>query len=76
MFCSTSAQVDIIQLDDAITCRCGKILPKKNSFSVYDKRFCSMNCLRPYKEAEDEKRKPKNVTPINLIPTYGGPAAY
>ena len=42
-----------------IVCMCGNTCDRSKKFSVYDTDFCSMKCLTPFKEAEDEKRKPK-----------------
>jgi len=41
-----------------ITCLCGKVCNENQSFSVYEKRFCSMECLRPYKKIIGAKKKP------------------
>ncbi|AGF85575.1 hypothetical protein QJ854_gp207 [Moumouvirus goulette] len=59
-------------MSDNITCICGKILPTDKSFSVYGKNFCSIKCLKPYKQVEDEKRKPKkSVLLQNINIDYG-----
>jgi hypothetical protein len=58
-----------------IQCTCGIICPKSNAFSVYDKFFCSIKCLKPYKEEEDQKRIPKQTTNSSIRSyDYGGAA--
>nr|AEX63112.1 hypothetical protein mv_R910 [Moumouvirus Monve] len=59
-------------MSDNIICICGKNQSTDKSYSVYGKIFCSMKCLKPYKEAEDEKRKPKkSVVLQNININYG-----
>ncbi|XWV26901.1 hypothetical protein QJ857_gp0149 [Tupanvirus soda lake] len=59
-----------------ITCTCGKSCPASQAFSIYNRVFCSMECLIPYKKEEDEKRKPKQNNKPMMLPDYGGPACF
>ncbi|XWV25562.1 hypothetical protein QJ856_gp0192 [Tupanvirus deep ocean] len=59
-----------------ITCPCGKTCPASQAFSIYNGVFCSIKCLTPYKEQEDEKRKPKENTKYTPRPDFGGPACF
>lgn len=55
--------------------QCGKSCLKKDRFTVYDKDFCSKDCLRPFKQAEDDKRKPKVSKDKVVHMNYGGGGA-
>ncbi|AQN68067.1 hypothetical protein [Saudi moumouvirus] len=59
-------------MSDNVCYVCGKNQSTDKSYSVYGKFFCSMKCLKPYKQTEDEKRKPiKSVVLQNININYG-----
>ena len=54
---------------NSLTCNCGKTYDSTKKFSVYDKNFCSINCLLKYKKIMEETEKANKPTPKKLA--YG-----
>lgn len=78
-----SAPKDEIQVElvpcpiDHIRCVCGNICHKNKRFSVYDVDFCSMNCLRPFKQIEDSKKTVNQpVNQFKYVNNCGGPGCF
>ncbi len=62
---------------DQMICNCGKVYSKKNKFSIYDKDFCSMHCLRIYKSLEDAKKiTQRDQGQIPIVSYGGGPSCF
>lgn len=68
----------VIKSNINIICVCNNICSVKESFSVYEKHFCSLTCLNKFKSSENEKTLKKSTNIINRIPTcdYGGPSCF
>lgn len=61
-----------LDTNEKLICGCGRIYLRMKRYSVYEQDFCSMVCLRKFKEVEDAKRKPKNNSSTYINTNYGG----
>lgn len=60
-----------------INCRsCDASVLQSKKFSVYDKNFCSLDCLQKFKRLEDSKNDKKQHTASYRKSDFGGSACY
>lgn len=64
--------LQILSIDSSVRsiCSCGRYYRFEHRFWIYDKNFCSMECLHLYKKSI-ELDSPKEPTYFNK-PDYGG----
>ncbi len=50
--------------------KCDIFYPINKGFEVYEKKFCSMECLIPYRTAQDLKREKKTSDHVFVKPSF------